>query len=377
MIREAWLKRVFLPFLLTRAALVMVGGLALLLLGSARGAMPGNLIAHAPAPVPLEIWTRWDSEWYLLIAERGYGAGDALKAFSPGYRAEDTAGFFPLYPWLLSAAIHLGLPPVGAGVLLSNLALLCALTLLYLLVREEWSEETAATAVWILLAFPFSLFLSAIYSESLALALILGTFLAARRRRWAMLALCGFLAGLARPTALLAAPALAWEVKERDGGWRGWLSLLGFPAGLACFCAYCLVRFHDPLVWAERQQRWRGPLSWPGRAFTRFLESSPHLHGAHDSILELCVAILFLVCLFPVLRRTPRSWATYAVLCVLLPLSSTLWSFGRLSLLAFPVFAALADPLRRTSSGLPAYLSLSLPLGGFLMALFACGWWAG
>ena len=372
-----WLKRIVLPFVLTRAALLIVGGMALVLLGSARGAMPGNLVAHSPAPVPLEIWARWDSEWYLLIAERGYDAGDALRPFSPAYRPEDTTGFFPLYPLLVSGAIHLGFPPVAAGVLISNVALLAALTLLYLLARDEWGDEAAGTAVWILSAFPFSLFLSAVYSESLALALILGAFLSARRRRWALLAVCGFCAGLARPTALLAAPALAWEVKERDGGWRGWLSLLGFPAGIAVFCAYCADTFHEPLVWAVRQQRWRGPSSWPGRAFTRFLESSPHLHGAHDSILELCVAMVFLLSMIPVLRKAPRSWATYTVLCVLLPLSSTLWSFGRLSLMTFPVFASVGDSLRRAPSGLPAYLSLSLPLGGFLMTLFACGWWAG
>jgi hypothetical protein len=372
-----WLRRILLPFLFTRVALLAVGILSLVLLGSARDRMPGNLVAHEPAALPLEIWARWDSEWYLLIARQGYQAGDALRSYSAGYRAGDTAGFFPLYPALLGALERLGVSAVLGGVLLSNAALLLALTLLYLLAHDEWEESAAANAVWVLLGFPFSLFLSAVYSESLALSLILASFLLARRKRWGAMALCGFLGALTRPTALLAAPALAWEVKERQGGWKGVAALMGFPAGIAAFSAYCAMEFDNPLIWAERQQRWRGNLSGPWRAFVRFFESSPQLHGAHNSILELITAVLLVVSLVPILRRTPRSWGTYALLSLLFPLSSTLWSFGRLSLLAFPVFACLGMWMRRDTFRLPAYLGLTLPLGGFLMTLFACGWWAG
>jgi len=374
---ETWLRRILLPFAVTRAALLAVGFLALGLLGSARASMPGNLVAHEIVAAPLEIWARWDSEWYLLIARQGYAIGDQLRSYSVGYHPEDAAGFFPLYPVLLGALERLGMQGVLAGILLSNAALLIALTLLYRLCRDQWDEGAAANAVWVLLGFPFSLFLSAVYSESLSLALVLACFHLARRQRWEALALCGFLAALARPTALLAAPALAWEVKERNGGWRGAAALAGFPAGLAAFGVYCTAQFGDPLIWAERQSRWRGPISGPWQAFLRFLESRPQLHGAHNSILEMLTAVLFLAALVPVLRRTPRSWGTYAVLCVLVPLSSTLWSFGRLTLLAFPVFAWLGSWTARDASRLPVYLGLALPLGGLLMALFACGWWAG
>ncbi|MCI0409783.1 MAG: hypothetical protein L0191_14675 [Acidobacteria bacterium] len=78
---------------------------------------------------PLEIWARWDSEWYLLIAGQGYELGDQLRNYSVGNHAEDAAGFFPLYRALLGASQHLGLPAVLSGVLISNAALLVALTL--------------------------------------------------------------------------------------------------------------------------------------------------------------------------------------------------------------------------------------------------------
>ena len=372
-----WSRRILLPFAVTRAGLLLVGVLALGLMGSVRDRMPGNLVAHLPAPLPLEIWARWDSEWYLLIAEKGYQSGDLLARYGPNYRAEDTVGFFPLYPLLIRALAASGIGSLAAALLLSNLALLAALTLLYELIRDRCGDEAALSAVWALLCFPTSLFLSAVYSESLSLALTLGAFLAARRGRWGWVALAGFCCALSRPTGLLAALPLAWEVLERRGGWRGWVSLGGFPAGTVAFSLYCFRAFGDPLAWVHRQERWRGLLSGPWRAFQRFTEQPPQIHGAHNSLLELVTALAFLAALVPMVRRFPRSWGTHALISVLVPLCSTLWSFGRLSLLTFPAFALAGEASRRHPRFLHAYLSLCLPLGGFLMALFACGWWAG
>jgi hypothetical protein len=190
-------------------------------------------------------------------------------------------------------------------------------------------------------------------------------------------AVAGFGCALSRPTGLLVALPLVFEILDRRGGWKGWVSLAGFPAGTAAFSFYCLRAFGDPLAWVHRQERWRGALSGPWRAFQRFSQQPPRLHGAHDSLWELVTALVFLAALVPMVRRFPRSWGAYALISVLVPLGSTLWSFGRLSLLTFPAFALAGDAFRRHPGVLPAFLSLCLPLGGLLMALFACGWWAG
>jgi hypothetical protein len=372
-----WVRRILLPFALTRAGLLLVGLLALGLLGSVRDRMPGNLVAHSPGPPFLEIWARWDAEWYLLIAQRGYTAWDALKDYGTAYQPGDTAGFFPLYPLLIRGASHLGVPPLAAAVLFSNLMLIAALSLLYAVVRDRCDEETAQGAIWALLCFPMSLFLSAVYGESLSLALTLAAFHLAHRGRWGGVAAVGFLCALSRPTGMLVALPLLWEVMEKKGGWKGYFSLAGFPAGTAAFSLYCGETFGDPLVWAHRQLRWRGALSGPWRAFQRFAEQPPQLHGAHNSLLELVTAVVFVAALVPVIRRLPRSWGVYAAVFVLIPLGSTLWSFGRLSLLTFPVFVLAGAAFRANPSLRNAYSAVCLPLGGFLMALFACGWWAG
>jgi len=371
-----WSRQILLPFAATRVGLLLVGVLALGLLGSVRSTS-SNLVAHTPMPAPLEVWARWDSEWYLLIAAHGYRVDSFLEGYRPDYHPEDSTGFFPLYPLLLRGVSTTGLPPVAAGVLVSNVALLVALTLFRLLVRDEMDEQAATVSLWALLAFPTSLFFSAVYSESLALALTLGAFLAARQRRWGWLALCGFFGALTRPTGVLVAAAIVWEVWERKGGWKGWLSLAAFPAGTGVFCLFCQRVFGDPLAWVHRQARWRGATSGPWRAFVRFFESAPRLHGSHSSLLELVIAALFLVALVPAVRKLRPSRAAYAVLSVLFPLCSTLWSFSRLALTIFPAFALLGLAARRRPQLLSLYLAVSLPLGGLLMTLFACGWWAG
>jgi hypothetical protein len=266
---------------------------------------------------------------------------------------------------------------VAAGWLIANLALLAALTLLHRLVAEESGPQAAAGSVLCLLAFPPSLFLSAVYAESLGLALSLAAFAAARRARWGAMAVASFLAALTRPTLWLVAPALAWEVRKGRGGWKGWTALAAAPAGTALFSLYCLTIFGDPLAWAARQERWRGALGGPWRAFVRFFEEGPRLHGAHGSVVELGFALLFAAALVPVLRSQRRSWGIYALLVILVPLSTSLWSFGRLALAAFPVFAWAGGAVaRRPAVGWPLLASGFL-LGGLWMALFACGWWTG
>jgi hypothetical protein len=64
-------KAVLVLMLASRLSLLAVGLLASSLVPSGSGHQPGNLIWHPAAPAPLEIWARWDAEWYLLIADEG------------------------------------------------------------------------------------------------------------------------------------------------------------------------------------------------------------------------------------------------------------------------------------------------------------------
>jgi hypothetical protein len=164
-------------FLASRIAMLAVGLLSTWLLPSGRGAQPGNLVFHDPAPRALEIWARWDSEWYLLIAAEGYEVGNRLEGLGVPYDRSATAGFLPLYPALIRILSPI-LGPVGAGIAISNICLLLCLVLLERLVRIEVGDAAGGQAGLVacaaLLLFPSSLFLSAVYAESLFVVVSMG-----------------------------------------------------------------------------------------------------------------------------------------------------------------------------------------------------------
>ncbi|MCD4751064.1 MAG: hypothetical protein K8R59_16960 [Thermoanaerobaculales bacterium] len=382
MLRDPVVRRLVVFFLLTRAALLGVGLTAYEFLPPGKGLTGDNLRFDRETPAVLDIWARWDSEWYLLIAENGYDSGNVLSESALAYEPEDTAGFFPLYPALVRALTPLT-GPVAGGLLISNLALMAALLLILGLARDLWGERFGSRAGLAagaaLLVGPFTLFHSAVYAESLFLALSLAVLFLARRDRFAWAGLAAAFATLSRPFgALLVIPLIIewWQSRHRSR-W-GWTSIFGIGIGLGLYMLYCYGLFGDALAFVDRQNRWRGAMGLPGMAFLRWWQAGPTLHGAHGSTVELAVALAFLTSLPMAFRRLRPSLAFYLAAGVLLPLCSSLWSFGRITSTLFPIYLLLgmtwAEGHRRwplagaTICGLFALVA---------MALFAAGWWVG
>jgi hypothetical protein len=407
-------------YTLSRGLLLAAGLFGLAHIPSGKALQGGNVQRGWSGPAPLEIWARWDSEWYLLIAERGYHLEDQMAGRRVAYEAADATGFFPLYPILVrSLAVGLdGVPAVRAmnaavtgrspeggpgggalllsGVLISNAALVASLFLLHDRAREglhpreggapEVSPERAALfACAALLLFPPSLFLSAVYAESLLLLLSLLVFRFLKERRWLAAAIAGGLASATKPTGLLLLIPAALTVARsrvsdpgapRASSLRGWMTLPLYPAGAALFSLYCARAFGDPLAWLHRQDRWRGAVSGPWRAFTRWAEH-PVIHGSHGSTVELIFAILILSLLVTAIRSRPPAESIFAGSVLVPPLCSTLWSYGRLSLQAFPAFIALGRALARRRWAAVLYVTLAAAGSAILMAYFGAWYWAG
>jgi hypothetical protein len=347
-------------------------------------AQRGNLVYHEPAPAPLEIWARWDAEWYLLIADRGYDSEGSFMGRPVRYEPADATGFFPLYPLLIRALSIFGIPALLGGVLISNLALLAALRWLRDLVGMDHDPEAANRTIWVLLVFPTSFFLSAVYAESLMLACLLGAILEARRGRPTAAGLLGALCVLSKPTGILVLIPLMDELVIRrwgEGGLRGIANrctsaLLPPLAALGGYMLYCHALFGSAIPFLLRQERWRGPTTGPWRAFARYLES-PRIHDGHHSTIDLIVALLFVAAIPFLFLSLRRSLALYATVAILLPLSSTLWSFSRFAASIFPVHLLIALAASRSDRLFRTYLAVALPLGGLFMSLYAAWWWVG
>ena len=132
--REPGLRAVFLVFLLNRLALEAVGWIAGL---RVPGGLPPQPFPRPAAPLTLDMWIRWDSQWFLEIARRGYWLQDGKPV---------PQVFFPLHPLLTRALAPLfGGQLHLAGLFLSNAAFLAGLVLFYTLVRERWGRAVAPT----------------------------------------------------------------------------------------------------------------------------------------------------------------------------------------------------------------------------------------
>jgi hypothetical protein len=353
---------------------------------------PGNLVWHKPVSPLLEMWARWDSEWFLMIAEEGYQVENLVKASGSVWEHWAVAGFLPLYPLLirLLAPIFGG---VGAGVLISNVCLFLSLVLFERLLRlelgDDRGESAGLAAGAALLLFPSSLFLSAVYSESLFLLMSLGVFLSARQGRFASACVIAAFATLTRPFGvLLAIPIVvefwfSWRARDNpDVGQRPkvfellWVGLI--PLALAGYMAFCRSVLGDPLAFIHHKTRWRGAMSGPWRAFVRWWEAGPTAHGAHGSTVELVIALVCLAMLVVMVRRLRPSYTLYTAAAMILALGSTLWSFSRLALTLFPFFMLVGMAWADGRRCLPAaYAFVGGSLAALFMALFSNWWWVG
>jgi Gpi18-like mannosyltransferase len=208
----------------------------------------------------LAIWNRWDAPHYLDIARAGYVAGGVEERWIV---------FYPLYPWLVRACAFVLRDGLVAAFFVSTVASLAAGLLLYRLARLDEEEATARAAVFFLFVFPTSYFLHIGYTESLFIALAVGSFLAARERRWPLAGALGALAAMSRVNGLLLIPALAFEVWDeyRNEGrrWR-WECLWVLAVALG-FGVYLLINwkvFGYPLQFLNMQEQyWSKSLTWP------------------------------------------------------------------------------------------------------------------
>ncbi len=131
-----------LPLLATRLMLVMVAWLGFHVFPRPVGAEGAWELSKYGRQIPLRglvnpdvhpvlnMWSRWDSYWYLDIAQHGY-------QFTPDFPSN--AAFYPLYPMAMRA-VHGVLGMHGkndgwiiAGLIVSNVALVVALIYLRLL----------------------------------------------------------------------------------------------------------------------------------------------------------------------------------------------------------------------------------------------------
>jgi len=363
----------------TRAAVLLVAVFAALSFGPATGGLARKnaekfddpSLTHVLADPVLAPLARWDSVWYLRIADSGYGD------------SAPRAAFFPLYPLLIRAVAT----PFGAseGALLvaayalSLAAFVAALFLLHRLTELELGRRLARPTLLLLAVFPAAVYFGAPYSESLFLLLAVGAFYAARSGHWAWAGTCAGLASGTRSAGLLLLIPLAmlwWSSRPRrprDGAW-----LLLAPLGIAAYAAWLGLVEGNALRFLDVQEAWSRELTvplagaWDGlvaavdgiRQLASGSRTPVYFDAAAGDPFRIAAinVMLFVTLVFAVLafvgvwRRLPRAYGAWVGASLLLPLTfpvtpQPLMSLPRFVAVLFPLFmwlAVVCDERRNT-----------------------------
>jgi hypothetical protein len=341
----------------SRVLVLAVGYVGVLTVGLAANDT-GFTVAADPL---MNLPARFDAGWYGTIALEGY-------SFQGRFDRQQNVAFFPAFPLLMRAAGY----PLGAfvpgvpkdrrlarllwgGVVISILAFAWAAVYLWRLAREMIGDLRAADAVVLLAAYPFAVFFSAPYTESLFLLAAVAAFFHFRRDEFAAASAWGLLAGLTRPNgcflsivlAAIAAAPLFWPAGARreDGPERlryvPWLAAAMPGIGMLAFSAYVKHLTGSWFGWARLHETWGRTLSGLGA----LAEGLTRISSPYD-VMNAIALVFAVALLWPVARRLGAASALFVIVTIVPPLlAGGVLSMGRITSTAFPLFLALAEIL--------------------------------
>ncbi len=293
------------------------------------------------------IWpllANWDGEWYLKIVAQGY--------------SQHSAAFFPLYPLLIWVLNSLGMKPLAAGLLISNLCLLGICFLFFTLISNDYDQKVALKALWYLMLFPTSFFLNLVYTEALFLLWVLVAFANARRGHWLLAGIGGLLAAATRNWGVFVVVPLIVEYLHQIGfNWRRikgqilWLGII--PVGLLSYMFFLQSRFADPLLFVKVQASWLRGTSLPWDAFLITIRNIVNDRYWGRNFLDLLITVLAMGMLLVGFRKKIRfSYLVYGIIGFLIPLFAAspragLFSMPRFVMVLFPIYLGAAVGFNR------------------------------
>ena len=285
----------------------------------------------------------WDADWYRRIAVHGYAAmpHEALR-------------FFPLLPLL--ARLGGRLPGASVGVVLlvasNSGAVVYALLLHRLALREGLTAAAAQRLVWVVALTPAAFVLVMGYAEPLSGATAVGIALLVRARRWWPVVPLGLCAGALRPTGCVIGVFIAVEAARSFRGTSGRellaraCAVLAPFGGLVAYLAWVGARFGDPFApfTVQTAVGLRGgtlvsPVAATSAAVRGLASGQVPTQAPHLAWLLGSIALAVLCA-----RRLPPSYVAFAAAIIGLGATARdFQSFERYAAGAFPLLLAAAS----------------------------------
>jgi hypothetical protein len=319
--------------------------------------------------VLLSMWQRFDANWYLSIAQNGYG-------HIPG-----DIHFPPLFPVLIRALAPLPGNLFVAGLLVSQIAALFALKLLYDLFNQWGDVAIAKRALFFFIIYPTSFFLFSAYSESIFLVMAVLAFRAMTARSWhwaGFWIFCAILIRLQGVALTLPMLFLMWHDRPflgRFNHWAGWT--IASIAGFLYLYLRSRQAAESTLPFIETNLHAR--LITPWESYFYAIKTIASGQAAFTDILNFVAATLVFVLVIWGWKKIPIEYNIYTLSSILIIMTRVvetqpLVSMSRYTLTFFPSFYILGlagnHPwLRR------AIVYLSVPLNLYLSGqFFLWGW---
>lgn len=362
------------------------------------GAVSDTFLTYAPSfaygpqklslyhmPRWLYSWANFDGVHYLIIAEKGYIGTGLIQAF------------FPFYPAITSLVNFFIKNTIVSGLLVSNLSFLGVLILLFVVIKNKFSEQVAWWSLLSLCFFPTSFFFVAVYSESLFLLLVLLALYFKEKKQWWLMSLAIIGVSATRIVGVFLVPAImadllfgkSFKLKVAQKNLvkhMGVLLILVLGSlGLFGYMLYLWYAFGDPLYFWHVQSEFGGgreesivllpQVIW---RYVKIFMTVPFDLRWPSYVQEFIFGLLpLLVILYAWLKQRvlPHSWALFSVSALLLPtFTGTFSSMPRYALSAFPLFLLLGIAYNRYPK-LRWTLAVLLGLALFNLVLFIQGYW--
>lgn len=310
----------------------------------------------------LSMWQRFDANWYVTLADHGYGtiAGDDH--------------FPPLFPLLIRILTPIFRNTFVAGLFISHAATLFALKYLYDLFTQWGGFTLGRRALIFFLIYPTFFFFFSAYSEPVFIVTALLALRAMESRRWAWAGFwtfCAILTRLQGAALLLPMLYLIWKdrpVLQTSKHWMG-LIVAGFGGLVYLYLRSTQVTGGAvPFVEAE----WRARLVPPWETYWYAVQTILTGKSTFIDGLNWFVMTLFLILLVWGWKKIPLEYNLYTALSIFIILiriveTQPLISMSRYSLTLFPSFYALS------LAGGDPWLRRAIIYGSLLLNLYLSG----
>lgn len=341
---------------------------------------------------------RWDSGWYIPIAQSGY--------------VFDSTAFFPMYPLLIRLTAYITGNMWTSGLWVSNIAFFIALFYLYGIAKHEFDDDTASRTVFYVAAAPAAFFFSTVYAESIFFLFVVASFYYAIKGKWLPAALAGALASATRLSGVFTGVFILFEalwlqgvrfipkprsfkaffallkndLKLLPGAWKGILAAAATASGLIAYMVFLYIKFKNPLAFLSAESNWGRAVTWKWPLILTHNILDMHQVtgsilsgniGTFAYLLDTLSIVVFLPLVIIVLFKFRPSYIWFTLLSFFSPITSgSPLSMRRFVMVLIPCFLLLGSwGKHRWVDRL--IVAISLPLQAYLMILFSHWFFAG